>query len=343
LDDTAVRYFSIFPVLGLCILIVCSTYAKAQSPFYAAYVSDELTDSCKNLSKSKCVLNIYDSETLGLLITELPASLMIVDSLGLSEYEVLIASALIRADEKTQQAELVLEITTNWRQVPIDDFNVRKVVSMNNTDEIAKEILSEWAHHIETQSILEATQIYQVLGASNYAKELLVPSTIGDFVRSRSAIYRDPLLGSITRYSHPQFSTAVVDIAVYPLSPFLETRPSQARGLARNSLQLVMENEISQIKGLFAQANIEDYTISSIRPARINAHGSAIEGLCLEILLDTEGEPTYSTQYVFQQKDKIIKLSGNLPDFMMRELVNESLPNINVPSESSFMQSMRQG
>lgn len=327
---------------SLCFLIgITSAYAKSEIPIYAAYVSDELASECQDSKRAKCQLNTFDGDALSSLASALPSSLLIEDALSVSEYEVLIGNGIVNIDQDTQKGELVLEITTSWRQVPIDDFNLRLPTSLKHADETAKTILSQWAEHIEKNYILEAEKIYQVLGASDYDSELQVPDSIGDFVKLQSAIYRDPLLGSITRYTHPRFDTAVVDISVYPFSPFLTSKLADVE--SDSPLQLEMANELNQIKQLITQANINDFKISSISEAVINVNNVKIEGLRLEVLMHSDTDPIYSTQYLFQQNDKIIKLTGNLPEFMMNALVTESLPKIKVPSESSFMRSLRAG
>lgn len=342
----AVRYLPIIPLLGL----LCSLSVNAEMPIFAAYASDELTQECEKLDSSQCQLNAFDSKTLTALVASIPSSIIIEDALSVSEYEVLIGNAVINIDKKNQQAEVVLEITTTWRQVPIDDFILRQRTSLIGIKQTASAILLLWAQHLETNLVLEADKIYQVLGASNYGTELSVPQNIGDFIRIKSAVYRDPLLGSITRYSHPRFDSAVVDISVYPFSPFLTPSSGQLIFTSSNSprnnsslLQLEMENEIAQIKQLIAKSNIKDFTISSISPATITVNDVLLEGFRLEVLLYANSDPEYSTQYIFQQNDKVIKLTGNLPEFMMNELVSESLPKITVPGESSFMRRLRKG
>lgn len=336
------RYIYIIPLLSLAL----NTLAKAEMPIYAAYASDELVTQCE---QSECYLNTFDGAALTSIVASLPSSMIIEDALSVSDYEVLIGNALINIDEQTQQAELVLEITTSWRKVPIDDLVLRQHTRLENTEKAAKSLLAQWALHIENNLVLEADKIYQTLGASDYTKELQVPENIGDFQRMQSAVYRDPLMGSVTRYTHPRFDTAVVDISVYPYSPFLKASvPDEANQNPHSInddhwLQLEMENEISQIKALIAQANIQDFSISSIQASTIVIDGQLLEGLRLEVLLHTQTDPVYSTQYVFQQNDKIIKLTGNLPEYMMSALVNESLPQIKVPHESSFMRTLRQG
>ena len=115
------------------------------------------------------------------------------------------------------------------------------------------------------------------------------------------------------------------------------------RYLHIRSETFLLQNEIAQIKQLIAKSNIKDFTISSISPATITVNDVLLEGFRLEVLLYANSDPEYSTQYIFQQNDKVIKLTGNLPEFMMNELVSESLPKITVPGESSFMRRLRKG
>ena len=327
--------------LSCTLLAIAALNANAELPIYAAYVSDTLEQECKI---SDCELNVLNAESLSELVTKLDNSADIAGSLALSDYEVLIGNALLtKLDEN--KSELVLEITTSWREVPIDDFVLRLTHSNDKLNQTALEMIKTWASHLESQGVLSANRIYQVLGASDYNTELKVPSAIGEFMLVESAIYRDPLLGSITRYTHPQYNDAVVDISVYPLSPFAHKDFQKQREMPNSSdyLRAEMQSEVDQISELIAHAKIEDYKISNIETANIELDGQMVEGVRLEVLLNTASDPIYNTQYLFQQNDKLIKLTGNLPGFMMTKLVSESLGQIEVPSESAFMRGLRQG
>ena len=336
------RYLPILSFLSL----FCSATAVAQMPIYPAYVSDTLADNCNKQGPQACQLNRLSGDALNTFISSLPSSLLLEDALSLSDYEVLIGNAVININEQTQTGELVLEITTVWRDIPIDDITYSERILLTNIEQPARSMLSQWVQHVQTNLVFEADRIYQVLGASDYATELSVPATIGDFIQLQSAIYRDPLLGSITRYSHPRYDSAVVDISVYPFSPFGSptlTAINHHNNDMNKYLQLEMENEIAQIKQSIINAKIDDYRISGVSPASFTVNGVLLNGLRLEVLLHTQTDPQYSTQYIFQQNDKVIKVTGNLPESMMAILVNESLPQIKVPHESEFMRALRQG
>jgi hypothetical protein len=343
--------------LGLVSLLFSSN-SFAELPIYAAYVSDQIESRC---AQTTCQLNPLDGEQLTAIGKQLKSAVELAEALSTSEYEVLIGNALVDVHidntSNVKTAELVLEITTSWRQVPIDDIELNAKIDINELEASTSVMLQKWVEHLEENKVLEADRIYETLNASNYNKELAVPDAIGDFVLQASAVYRDPLMGSITRYVHPDFTDAVVDISVYPFSPFkqvatdvtdlasntAQSKFSDVSNANRDYLALEMKDEVSQIKQLIAQANIQDYSISDVQAAEVVVAGKAIQGFRLEVLLNTESDPVYSTQYVFKQNDKVIKLTGNLPQFMMSALVSESLPQIRVPAESSFMRSLRQG
>lgn len=316
-----------------------SQLAMAELPIYAAYVSDQVQQQCKS---SQCTLGPLNGDKLTALAAQIKDAELLAESLALSDYEVLIGNALVNVNENNT-AELVLEITTSWRQVPIDDIELKAQINIDDIDASAQIMLQKWTKHLELNQVLEADRIYQRLEASNYKQELNVPASIGDFVLQGSAVYRDPLLGSITRYVHPEFADAVVDISVYPFSPFTKGSTGSPNPLQTDYLETEMNNELSQIRQLITQANIQDFSISDIQAAEVQIDGKAIQGLRIEVLLNIDSDPVYSTQYVFKQNDKIIKLTGNLPQFMMSVLVSESLPKIKVPVESTFMKSLRQG
>ncbi|MEM0911419.1 MAG: hypothetical protein AAGJ37_10620, partial [Pseudomonadota bacterium] len=259
------------------------------------------------------------------------------EALSLSEYQMLVGSALVN---ENQTPMLHLEITTSWRGVTIDEYNVSTPITDGNTVElVAGDILNHWISHVEFSDVLNAKIIYEALNASDYENQLKLPQHVGEFMIQQRALYRDPMQGSITRYVHPDFSDAVFDVSVYPISPFIHDSKlsddeliSAELGAEKRQLLLLIEN-----------ADIPSYDISEIEDAQLIVSESSIKGFKLRVALNTEFEPAYSTQYVFRKGDKFIKLTGNFPDNVMQSLVKQSLPQIIVPPESAFMKAMRSG
>ncbi|MFC4701889.1 hypothetical protein ACFO4O_17220 [Glaciecola siphonariae] len=308
---------------------------NSQWPVFAAELSEATIQECQN---RQCTLNALTHEDYAKALSAHPLSDEVFEALSLSEYELLISSAIKIDDEKI--STLLLEMTTSWRGIPIDDYT--QCVSVDKSIETSTEsIINAWVEYVQSQNVFDAQRIYRVIGASDYMQQLTLPDKIGEFVFMETALYHDPLQGSISRYVHPQYADAVVDISVYPVSPFVHQQISSIAA-SDSPLASEMENEKSHIKSLIQKAKVEDYKISDIQPANIHSSKGDVSGLSLEVALQTTVDPIYSTQFLFTQNDKFIKLTGNLPKHMMLALVEQSIGEIRVPQESLFMQSMRQ-
>lgn len=304
-------------------------------PVYAAQLSDNVLEHC---AVQACDINVLDSNSLTQLLNGHPLRDDVYEALTLSEYELLISSAVIkeRVSDSASEDTLVLEMSTSWRGIIVDDYNVETEID-TNVESTARALVDAWVTRVQQSDVFSAERIYKIIGASDYQNHMQLPEKIGDFVRSQTALYHDPLQGSITRYLHPDFADAVVDVSVYPVSPFTH----QSQDFAMN-LSAEMQIERSQIEALIKQAQMQDYQISDIQATELQSDDGAISGLAMEVALETQIDPIYSTQVIFTQNDKFIKLTGNVPKTMMLALVNESVAKIKVPQESAFMQSMRQ-
>lgn len=306
----------------------------AQFPVQKNQVSQLIKDMCE---KTACVENILDEQTIISFLSQHTAAKQIAEAFSLSEYQVLVASALVN---KQQSPMLHLEITTSWRGVPIDEYNVSTPVAEDNTvTTVADEVLGHWITHVEFSDVLNARIIYEALNASDYENQLELPNTIGDFTMQQRALYRDPMQGTIARYVHPEYSDAVFDVSVYPISPFVHGNELSDEELI--SAELGAEKQ--QLMLLIEGSDIPSYDISDIEDAQLMTSDASYKGFKLRVALNTDFEPAYSTQYVFRQGDKFVKLTGNFPDKVMESLVLKSLPLIIVPPESAFMKAMRNG
>lgn len=316
----------------LSVLLTCFvSHAEPSSPWpvFAAHLSDEAQQQCQIM---QCESNVLDNKTLEGLLQNHPLSLEILNALTLSEYELLVSSAKITSTGNLPF--LMLEMTTSWRGIPVDDFSVSAAIneSMLST---AEQQIDAWVERVQSDEVFSAQRIYQMIGASDYHQHLQLPEKIGDFIFTETALYHDPMQGSISRYVHPMFDDAIVDVSVYPVSPFIH------RDANKEPLLDEMEMEKSHIQQLIAQAQLEDYKISDIQSAEFTSTLGQMKGLSIEVALQTQIDPIYSTQFLFTKNDKFIKVTGNLPKQMMLALVQESIGQISVPQESQFMQSMR--
>ncbi|MGQ8365153.1 hypothetical protein [Glaciecola sp. 1036] len=311
--------------------------ANPQVPIFAAELSDNISQYCET---NNCLTHHLDNQTLTNIIAEHPESLSLQEALNLSEYEILVGSVVLDVDTNP---EVVLEITTSWRGIPIDEINLSQ--KLNNAPdnqmvyEASAQVLANWVEHIQHFHVLDAELIYKTIGASNYEQELSLPSRIGDFELEQRALYRDPLQGSIARYTHPKFANAIVDISVYPVSPFTHATDVPDTDLMAAELDV----EKQQLLALVNQAGITDYEISDIKLTQLGTAEQSLQGVILEVKLESDVEPVYSTQYLFKKGDKFVKLTGNFPNLLMQSVVEQSIAAIQVPPESEFMRSMRKG
>lgn len=327
-------------------------------PVYAAYLSDEHLQVCESTT---CVTNLYDGNELSSLVARSTFANEVLAELLNTEYEVLIGNFLI--EKSASSHELVFDISINWRGILIDDKQFKLVFNNTQTMQQTKNsvpfkkssevaalaLLEQWYEHITQASVLSATHIYQTIGASDYKNEMQVPERIGDFLLSESALYKDPMKGAITRYHHPDFDSAILDISIYPMSPFGNKTPlinSEAPTHISNheieSLYVDMGTERGKVIALIESSSLNDFSVSSIEPTSLMVNNNIVHGLAFEVAINEQTDPVYSTQFAFIQHDKIIKLSGNLPESMMRELVYQSMPYIKAPQESMFMKMIRQ-
>ncbi len=304
-------------------------------PFYAASLSENVSTYCET---TQCKTHTLDKNALRQFIRANEYADDVKEALSLSEYEVLVGDAII---DSSTSPTLVMEITTSWRGIPIDDMNVTQAIGLpvtqENIDNAANLMLEQWVNHIRNAEILDAERIYETVGASDYHQEMTIPSTIGDFSLQQQALYRDPMQGSIARYEHPEYADAVVDITVYPVSPFAYTNTMDDADL----LAAELSSEQLQVQALVEQAGINEYSISDVKPLKIEQHDQVLEGYAFEVKLNTGIEPVYTTNYLFKKGDKFVKLSGNFPGMVMLPIVEQSIAKIEVPPESKFMRSMR--
>ncbi|GEM_PF-2718208 len=318
----------------LSFLPISCISSATEFPILNSEVSDLVNDVCESTT---CVKNVLDEQTIDGILMQHASAPQIAEALSLSEYQVLVGSAL---ENKNKSPMLHLEITTSWRGVPIDEYNVSTPVKDDSSVELtAKEIFNHWVSHVEYSDVLNAKIIYRALNASDYENQLKLPSTVGEFMMQQRALYRDPMQGSITRYVHPEYSDAVFDVSVYPISPFVHNVDLSDDELI--SAELGAEKQ--QLMLLIEGSDIPGYNISEIEDAQLDVSESSYKGYKLKVALNTEFEPAYSTQYVFKKGDKFVKLTGNFPDRVMEMLVKQSLPQIIVPPESAFMKAMRNG
>lgn len=246
-----------------------------------------------------------------------------------SDYEVLVANLGMTSNEANSQ---FVEFTLQWRGIEIDNATFAsndKSLSHGNTAEV---LVAQWLEHVKQQRIFSSSYLYEALEASNYESSLTVPENIGEFTRLDTQLYSDPFNGAITRYTHPAYEDALVDVTVYPIFGTLDTADSE---LLNGQLNEDLERASSVAKA-------QELTLSLSSPASPYMVSPAIQGWRLGLKAESTTTPTiYASTYVFRQEDKIVKVATTFPTDFSDPLVNELITHVQVPKESMLMKNIR--
>ena len=155
---------------------------------------------------------------------------------------------------------------------------------------------------------------------------------MSQYFPTNTQLYPDPFNGAITRYIHPEFEDALVDVTVYP---FLDQLSSDENELLPKQLE-------SDLQRASATADLQQLTLSQISPASRYEVNSALRGWRLGLSATSETSPTiYATTYVFKLQDKIVKVSTTFPPDFSDNIVNQLIVNVEVPQESEMMKKVR--
>jgi hypothetical protein len=255
-------------------------------------------------------------------------------------------------DQELDKEKHFTELTLQWRGIEIDSLVISSQVNSNETaTKKAIEPLLSWYKHATENGLFTPEFLYHALNASDYGNHLSVPESLGDFTRLDTQLYPDPFKGSITRYTHPLFEDALVDVTVYPILAKLDTNaPSNQRNTANTAntvnsartdafLHQQLDEDWNKADHV---AHARNLTLSQAQPiSPFNVVGFA-NGWRLALKADSAvDDPIFATTYVFTRKDKIVKVATTFPSDFSDNLAHELIAHITVPEESMLMQQVR--
>ncbi|WP_334021172.1 hypothetical protein [Alteromonas sp. S015] len=257
-----------------------------------------------------------------------------------NDYELLIANVGAMPGEHQQHAKQFAEFTLQWRGIEIDSSSFNADVVGNAdvktetgiVEEEAQSLITHWLLHAKHAGLFTSQFLFNALEASDYEVGLQVPNAVGKFTKLDTQLYADPFNGAITRYVHPEFEDALVDVIVYP---FLDQLSSSESELLPRQLQ----NDLQKAS---ATADLQHLTLSQLSPASRYEVNSSLKGWRLGLSAVSETSPTiYATTYVFRLQDKIVKVSTTFPPDFSDSIVNQLIVNVQVPQESEMMKKVR--
>ncbi|WOI38810.1 hypothetical protein R1T43_07200 [Alteromonas sp. CI.11.F.A3] len=324
---------------------------------FSTYPSETLLDACGDTEATQeCIEDTIAPEAfISTLITK--SWFTEIKPFGNdSDYELLIANVAkqgetVNLSKKLSKEKHFTELTLQWRGIEIDSLVIASQVNDSEAStEKAIEPLVSWYKHATENELFTPTFLYHALNASDYGNHLSVPESLGDFTRLDTQLYPDPFKGSITRYTHPSFEDALVDVTVFPILAKLDTNASSDTADTANTS---IENSARTDALLHQQldddwnkadhvANARNLTLSQPQPiSAFNVKGFA-NGWRLVLKADSPvDDPIFATTYVFTRNDKIVKVATTFPSDFSDDLANELIAHITVPEESMLMQQVR--
>lgn len=266
-----------------------------------------------------------------------------------ADYELLIASlgtAPSSEDKQTTHPEPLngiastryfTELTIQWRGVEIDSA-IFTSTEAHNKDKpaIVNDVLEHWWLQVVAKEVFSAAYLFEKLGASNYLSEMSVPEYIDNFTRLDTQLYPDPFKGVITRYVHPEYDDALLDVTV---APVLNLNTGSKAVRLQQALQMNL-NEARQMAEAQSMTLYIDEPVAAFDTP--GSDGSVYEGYRMAVhAILAEAEPIYATTYAFEMKDKVVTISTTFPPRVADRLVALALPQITVPGPSPLMESIR--
>lgn len=330
---------------------------NAPIAFFSTYPSAAASDACLAISRAGTPCQ-DDQVSPQAFLSALSASEWfseVLPSAASADYELLVANQTTTIHTATPWQQFLhshtqgyenlparfrsfTELTIQWRGVEIDSRLIKLDVAALNAgaeQHAANTILSQWWLAVSQAQVFSARYLFTALKASDYFTQMTLPEAIGDFVRQDTQLYHDPFKGVISRYLHPQYDSAMLDVTVYPVLAANIDTPTTALAaeLEQDKLQA---QAVSSDKGM----TLDDH--GGIQPFIIGAGDSSQEGRVLQLAASAEhAETLFASTYVFRQQDKIIKFTTTFPRHVADPLIAQALPEIVVPGPSRLMSEIR--
>lgn len=331
---------------------------KAPIAFFSTYPSDNASEACRfvNEKKQACEDDPISPQQFLDILSEQDWFTAVLPSSSGSDYELLISnqSATV-ADGTTWQNTIstlsmgtvsppvhvrnFTEVTVQWRGVEINtrllDIKVPALTDQNSYD-VARTALTRWWQDASDNGVFSARYLYSALDASDYFDNMQLPASIGEFVKDDTQLYHDPFKGVISRYLHPQYENALLDISVYPiLSPLNQSDET----LLHSELQ----QDLAQAKDIALARDMTLDNEGGISSFSITGNNRIADGKVMALTASSENaESLFASTYVFRQQDKIIKITTTFPRHVSDTLVQQAMPSIVVPEQSKLMAAIRE-
>jgi hypothetical protein len=176
--------------------------------------------------------------------------------------------------------------------------------------------------------------------STNYDQELIAPATIDEYALKNKKVFEEPSLGAMLRYENRDFQEDNITVYVYPISAINWEEHSSV-------LESELAKAVNEIDAAVEYGYYKSRTTESLSDYSFESNGKEYKGKKAEFTLKAKnGALFYSGVYMFLAEDKYIKFrtsfdSRTTKSSMGDDVVKTLLPQLEVPSESSYMKKLR--
>lgn len=305
---------------------------------FSTFMSEAGKRACQSLNKREpCIEDAITPEQFFSRLQAHPYFTEVMASATGTDYQLLIANHASAMPPPSSSPSLPIWVVTEfsllWRGLEIHSTRIAQQVSVDKTaTDIADSLFQEWWQRVSTEGIFTLEYLYRAVGASDYMTQLRLPMSVGEFALTQTELSPDPFNGVLSRYRHPQFDDAFLDVSVFPIQEDMSMKKE-------NILRLVLEEEAQSAEQV---AQVQGLSLVAEQPIK----GLLISGelvMVQSLRADNEfEEPLFATSFAFIQQDKVVKISTNFPLNTSTPLVKGMVPAIKVPKESRLMKAIRQ-
>lgn len=337
---SAIRIALLLAANGLVVNAQAETELAQSLPPVSVFSSFLSEESSKDCSTQECVDDFIPADTFFEVVTDTKKFVQAAASQDGFDYEILIANTLKTATDMP----MVTEIDVTWRGIPISSYQfsvpgISPRINDARKRALAEKTIDAFFEQSQQDQVFSAEFLFRKLKASDYKRDLKLPAMIDAFFLEDMQLYRDPFQGAVARYSHPDYTREVLDVFVYPSIVHSENNKLDT---PLKAISEELNRDIDDIQLVAKARNIGDISISDIKRIDWHTEQRHFSGYYFDVEAeDSEGEPLFTTTYLFKEKDKFIKFSANFPDRIAHPMVRSALPQISVPEPSDLMQSLR--
>lgn len=260
-----------------------------------------------------------------------------------------ISGATLMLVPMTTSIQLKVDALLLWNGEPLKryqyeiPFETSVSLFSNHEDaetDIARSVASHLVKGFQDDNIYSQDYLHKHLDSTNYETDLVLPEEVGNFLKSESYKYHNPLLGIQTRFTHQDFQFDYVDTFVYPIAHWTYKDHKQV-------LEREAKNIRNDMNSLEQSGGVETFEVGEDRIEQWDLQGNPTPVLSFSgSFVDNNGIPFQTHTYLTIKEDKLVKLratfaqTGQSPD-SIDTFAKDFYPQVQIPKESEFMSKLR--